>query len=215
MQVISDSTNVTEFTMRNLIDKMNIIMAGGKSIDQFVIMIDDITDRINLLSLNAAIEAARAGDHGRGFAVVADEIGKLAQATSDNSKEISSKIRQISHDIQEGMGMVNNTNSSIEVIFKMVQTINKRIEEVAALMSAQARSIQDVTKQAELMDSLSEEITHSTREQNTAMEDTLKTISRLSEFAQEVSQSTITISSVSHTINEKVKQLDEMVKNIE
>ncbi|MBN2158129.1 MAG: hypothetical protein JW807_01945 [Spirochaetes bacterium] len=215
MQVISDSTNVTEFTMRNLISKMNIIMEGGKSIDQFMVMIDDITDRINLLSLNAAIEAARAGDHGRGFAVVADEIGKLAQATSDNSREISTKIRQIAQDIDEGMEMVNNTNSSIEVIFKMVQSINSSIDNVTNLMAVQGKSIQDVTNQAEVMDKLAEEITLSTREQNTAMDETLKTISRLSEIAQEVSQSTITISNVSKSITEKVKQLDEIVENIE
>ena len=215
MQVISDSTNMTEFTMRNLISKMNVIREGGSSIDQFIVMIDDITDRINLLSLNAAIEAARAGDHGRGFAVVADEIGKLAQATSDNSKEIASKIKQISQDIQEGMGMVNNTNNSIEVIFKMVQTINSRIDDVAKLMDRQAGSIRDVANQAELMDKLSEEITISTREQNSAMEETLKTISRLSDIAQEVSQSTVTISGISHSINEKVNQLDEIVKSIE
>ncbi len=215
MEVISDSTHVTEFTMRNLINKMNVIMAGGKSIDQFVVMIDDITDRINLLSLNAAIEAARAGEHGRGFAVVADEIGKLAQATSDNSKEISTKIRQISQDIQEGMGMVNNTNNSIEVIFKMVETINQRIGIVAKLMASQGKAIHDVTAQAELMDGLSEEITRSTREQNTAMEEVLKTIARLSDIAQEVSQSTITISNISKSINGKVNQLDEIVKGIE
>ncbi|OHD66630.1 MAG: hypothetical protein A2176_05025 [Spirochaetes bacterium RBG_13_51_14] len=215
MQVISDATNITEFTMRNLISKMDVIMKGGTSIDQFVVMIDDITARINLLSLNAAIEAARAGEHGRGFAVVADEIGKLAQATSDNSKEISTKIRQISQDIQEGLGMVNNTNNSIQVIFKTVEAVNSRIDAVAKLMTSQAVSIQDVTKQAELMDNLSEEITISTREQNSAMEETLNTISRLSDIAQEVSQSTVTISDVSRSINEKVKQLDGIVKNIE
>ncbi|MBN1497237.1 MAG: hypothetical protein JXA07_10745 [Spirochaetes bacterium] len=215
MGVISDSTNVTEFTMRNLTEKMNVIMEGGKSIDRFVIMIDDITDRINLLSLNAAIEAARAGEHGRGFAVVADEIGKLAQATSDNSKEISSQIRKISQDIQEGMGMLDNTNKSIEVIFKMVEAINGRIDVVARHMDSQAQAIHDVSQQAELMDKLAEEITISSREQNAAMEETLKTISRLSDIAQEVSQSTITFNNVSRTINDRVKQLDEIVKNIE
>ncbi len=178
-------------------------------------MIDDISDRINLLSLNAAIEAARAGEHGRGFAVVADEIGKLAQATSDNSKEIASKIRQISQDIQDGMGMVNNTNSSIEVIFTMVETMNHRIDVTANLMADQAKAILDVTKQAEVMDGLADKITISSREQNSAMEELLRTISRLSEIAQEVSQSTHIISEISKSINRKVNAPDKIVKGIE
>ncbi len=178
-------------------------------------MIDDISDRINLLSLNAAIEAARAGEHGRGFAVVADEIGKLAQATSDNSKEIASKIRQISQDIQDGMGMVNNTNSSIEVIFTMVETMNHRIDVTANLMADQAKAILDVTRQAEVMDGLADKITISSREQNSAMEELLRTISRLSEIAQEVSQSTHIISEISKSINRKVNAPDKIVKGIE
>jgi len=214
MEVISDSTEITEFTMRGLTNKMNIIMDGGKSIDMFIDMIDDISDRINLLSLNAAIEAARAGDHGRGFAVVADEIGKLAQATSSNSKEISGKVKQITRDIQEGMDMLTNTNNSIGVIFKMVAVINSRIEVVEKLMTSQARTIMEVTNQAELMDGISEEITTSTQSQNSIMEETLNTTSRLSEIAREVSLSTNVIRDISRLINDKVKQLDEIVKNI-
>ncbi len=212
--VISDSTNITEFTLKNMINKMDVIDQGGKSINAFVSVIDDITESINLLSLNAAIEAARAGEHGRGFAVVADEISKLASATSDNSKEIASKITAITADINEGKKIVANTKDAIDVTFKMVNSINDKTDQVAVLMTQQGNAIKEVFQQAGMLESISREVATSTSEQNISMSETLKTIEKLSEMAQEIGLSNRKIIDVTQEVNEKALQLDNLIKDI-
>ncbi len=210
--VISESTGATEVTLNGMLEKMKIIHEGGSSINEFIVVINDITDRINLLSLNAAIEAARAGEHGRGFAVVADEIGKLATATSDNSKEIAGKISAIINDINEGLELVKNTKSAIDVTFKMVNSITEKIGNVSDLMTRQGNAIQEVVQQATLMDDLSREITIASKEQNTSMSQTMSTIERLSEMAQDITVSNQKIIDLTVQIREKAATLDAIVK---
>jgi len=187
VEEISKAAKTTEESLQSMTERMNVINSGGNEIEQFVTIIDDISDKINLLSLNAAIEAARAGEYGRGFAVVADEIGKLAQATSDNSKNIASRIRGIIVDIDGGTALVGSTKNSTDVIFSMVGTIQNGIDEVRNLMVKQNESLEMVVKQADVVDSLSREVVVSTQEQMNSMVQTMHTIERLAEMASEIS----------------------------
>ena len=211
--VITESTNETGDNLNRMIERMQLIDREGKAIDGFTTMIDDITDRINLLSLNAAIEAARAGDAGRGFSVVADEISKLAAATSDNSREISSEILKMINDIKAGMAIVDETRKSIEIIFERIADINTRIENTREVMIEQTDAIQEVTSQAELMDGLSSSIATSIKDQNTSIDENIKTVYRLSEIAQEIALANQKILDFTASSMEKSGKLREMISS--
>lgn len=214
MEIVTSATNTGE-SLRRMTETMSIINTGGKEISQFIAMIDDISDRINLLSLNAAIEAARAGDYGRGFAVVADEIGKLAQATSDNSKEIAKQTSKIILDIDSGTQIVSGTRESTNKIFHMVESIGTGTKGVQDMMLKQDEALNMVIKQSDIIDKISKEIMTSTNEQKNSMIQTQKTIERMAEMASEISQTNGLIIDFSKIIHEKSLELDRVIRKSE
>ncbi len=149
-------------TMKN-ITSSSIQMAGIISI------IDEISDQINLLSLNAAIEAARAGDAGRGFAVVSDEVSKLADQTASSLKEINQIISKNEHEISAGMTQIVETTSVLRTIIEGVGVIEKGMTEVSETMKAQVSTNNVVRQNASLLKAISEEIKISTGEQKIAI----------------------------------------------
>lgn len=211
---ISSSTANTEANLQQMISMMDIINEGGSSIGNFISIIDDISDKINLLSLNAAIEAARAGDAGKGFAVVADEIGKLAGATSDNSKEISKVISKITADIVNGMKIVNATKTSTEAVVGLVMDINRQIEHVQGLVIKLKNALSDVMGQSTRVEELAKGIADSTVEQAAAMNEMTSMVAMLSTNSQKLQMSNEKIRTLMNSLNTKVDSLMDIIKGI-
>ncbi|HIJ59406.1 MAG TPA: hypothetical protein HPP56_02145, partial [Nitrospirae bacterium] len=124
----------------------------SKKINDIVVLIKDIADQTNLLALNAAIEAARAGEQGRGFAVVADEVRKLAYRTTNATVEINNILNSINHSTSETTTIMSQVVDKSEDANKLVKTLNESFEEIFS-------SFQNVTEMVQQIVSSSEEQT--------------------------------------------------------
>ncbi len=164
MNRISEVVNLSSTTIKSLGER-------SSEIGEITQVIDDIADQTNLLALNAAIEAARAGEHGRGFAVVADEVRKLAERTTKATKEIVMMIQQIQKEIngavesmKKGTAEVNNgkkltdmAGNSLKEIIKGAQQVADVIHQVAAASEEQSSSAEQISKNIDAINEVTKE----------------------------------------------------------
>ncbi|MBN1534165.1 MAG: hypothetical protein JXA20_15950 [Spirochaetes bacterium] len=200
-----------EGTLHEMSRSIATISESSGEMTGIVQIIKDISDQINLLSLNAAIEAARAGDAGRGFAVVADEISKLADRTSSSVKEIETLIVANEREIQKGMSSVKVTVDTISTIIQGVTNINGMVAMLSDFMKKQSEANAAVMSEAEGVKIRSEEIKNATEEQKTASGEIVKSVSNINELtqsnaagAQRIIESSQEIRAMSETLNERV-----------
>jgi methyl-accepting chemotaxis protein len=179
-----------ENTVKQIAESVNQFVTSTAAITNMTREVKDIADQTNLLALNAAIEAARAGEQGRGFAVVADEVRKLAEKSSASASEIDTITRSLSqqsdavaHAIENGLSHIASSQKSVETVAEVLAAASNSVTEVghgldtiAAATEEQRRVFTDVAKNIEAIAAMA-------RENSTAVEQTSLSARQLEDLA--------------------------------
>ena len=183
-----------------------------RKIDEIILVINDIADQTNLLALNAAIEAARAGEQGRGFAVVADEVRKLADKTGKATKEIGGMIRDVKTKADNSLGTMDSTLAGVT-------------ESIQRSKNAEGSLIKIVTEVRQITDMI-QQIATASEEQSKVSEEVVSNMEKVASYATETkrlaqnistsgdSVATLAINLYSNLCNLKKDSLDETMEEL-
>ncbi|MCX6169887.1 MAG: methyl-accepting chemotaxis protein [Ignavibacteriales bacterium] len=177
-----------------------LVQTLGKSsneIGEIIQVIDDIADQTNLLALNAAIEAARAGEQGRGFAVVADEVRKLAERTTKATKEIAIMIKQIQKD-------------TAEAVISMKEG-TKEVEKGKQLADLAGQSLKEIISGSDEVVDIVTQVAAASEEQSATAEEISKNIEAISNVTQESASGVQQIARAAEDLNRLTLDLQELI----
>ncbi len=219
VEMLKLSEGITEYAtsgdrnLKQMNESIDTISNSSGEMNNIIKIINDISDKINLLSLNAAIEAARAGDAGRGFAVVADEISKLADKTAESANDISNLISSNDKEINGGKENVTDTVETIKKILVGVNCIYEKMDNINEQMNLQLNANSIINKEAENVKTKSDEIKTASEEQKIASTEIVKSISQINDLSQSNASGSIEISGSSQGILEMSEKLKELVSS--
>jgi methyl-accepting chemotaxis protein len=204
---IANEARSGEDTLNSMNQSMNMIVDSSRDMTNIIGIIGEISEKINLLALNASIEAARAGNAGLGFAVVASEISKLADRTAESLKGIDLLIKKNNKEIENGkfnvVVLMNKTNSIITGVNSIVEQMNK----IHDLMKKQIETNNLVGSEIGVISSRAQEVKEITHEQKIAFKEIVKAIAQINEIAHSNTLSSNKIASNSKELSEEADSL--------
>ncbi|MGD0355390.1 MAG: methyl-accepting chemotaxis protein [Dehalococcoidia bacterium] len=202
-------------TIDSASEKVSGLGDRSREIGKIVATINDIADQTNLLALNAAIEAARAGEQGRGFAVVADEVRKLAERASSSTKEIEELINNIQNGVQDtisamtkgteevasGYELATRAGCSLDEILTKSKEMGKEIEQISAATKKLSNMSTEMVKLSDNISAIAEENTAITESMDETVKQVSKSVQEVAGVSEENSASTEEVSAAAEQIS--------------
>jgi methyl-accepting chemotaxis protein len=202
IQTAVKQMNSINHTVSELAQLIKGLGDRSNQIGEIVEVITDIAEQTNLLALNAAIEAARAGEHGRGFAVVADEVRKLAEQSSGSAQQITELISTIqgettkavqsmelgTKEVADGINVVNSAGHSFETIRHSINEVTQQIQEVSAASKQLTLSTEKVVSSIDLISEVAETTSSGTQNVSAAAQEQLASMEEISASASSLSK---------------------------
>src|ERR1700674_3617878 len=198
----------TSSAIRASAEIIDVLGRRADEIGKIIEVIDDLAEQTNLLALNAAIEAARAGEHGLGFAVVAEEVRKLAEKSTQSTKEISELIQGIQKEareavdnmeksttmVQEGLLLNKDLSFALEKISDVVSEVYKFSQEIGAATTEQSSGSSQIAKATNRLTEITQEINSSVEEQASGAQAVVRAMDKMRELVQQSASSSTELS---------------------
>jgi len=193
------SINALADDVAESVGAINMIEKDSEDIVTVIHMIQGITEQTNLLALNAAIEAARAGEHGRGFAVVADEVRTLAQRTQESTQEIKNMIEKLQRSTHSAVGVMGRSHERAKTSVEKAAQVGVEIDKIADSVASVMKLNQKISDTADRQTMVSNKINQNTQRINQVADE--------SEVGSaKVAQSNDVVSGLSRRLDEVVTQ---------